>query len=288
MGPSMSDDWLIEDDETEEESLFAEDDAGDDDALAFADGDEEPWTILVVDDEPAVHDVTELALGDVTFRSRGLRLLRAYSAREALQVLQNTADVALVLLDVVMENDHAGLDCVRSIRTDLLNADVRIILRTGQPGQAPEEKVIVAYDINDYKAKAHLTRQHLFSSVIAALRTYAFIQDLHRIRRDAYTVLDREVVVLSAALEMDPAPVAQIDGGLVAAANTAFARLFCIDVDSIIGRFLPELLPDAGDVTQLHGETVGIGDAVFHVVTREVEHQGSVLSHFLRLTPVRA
>lgn len=62
-------------------------------------------------------------------------------------------DVAVCLLDVVMETEHAGLETANAIRSMLKNTFVRIVLRTGQPGQAPEETIIAEYDINDYKEK---------------------------------------------------------------------------------------------------------------------------------------
>ena len=92
------------------------------------------------------------------------------------------ADVAAVLLDVIMETDVAGLDLVEYIRNELKNETVRIILRTGQPGQAPERRVIVDYDINDYKAKTELTADKLFTTLTAALRGF---QQLQRARLGA-------------------------------------------------------------------------------------------------------
>ena len=134
-----------------------------------------PWKILVVDDEPEVHDISRLIIGKIVFRDRPVKLLSAFSAKEAEEILRREDDIALVLLDVVMETEDAGLNLVRTIRLDLRNNLVRIVLRTGQPGQAPEQRVIVDYDINDYKAKTELTAQKLFTTVIASLRSYADI-----------------------------------------------------------------------------------------------------------------
>ncbi len=142
-----------------------------------------PWRLLVVDDDPEVHSVTRYALRKVRFRDRGLELLYAFSAAEARDVLAREADIALVLLDVVMETDDAGLRLVHAIRDELGNNAVRIILRTGQPGQAPEERVIVDYDVNDYKAKTELTAQKLYTTVIAALRAYDDIMAIEANRR---------------------------------------------------------------------------------------------------------
>ena len=137
-----------------------------------------PWTILVVDDESDVHSMTGLLLADVTFQRRRLELLSCFTAADARAVLELRRDIAVILLDVVMEEDDSGLKLVRWIRDELGNRDVRIILRTGQPGQAPQRDVIVDYDINDYKAKTDLSAESLFTAVIAALRAFDQIQSI--------------------------------------------------------------------------------------------------------------
>jgi len=130
------------------------------------------WKVLIVDDEDEVHRVTKLVLQHFEFDGRPLELLHARSGAEACEVLASQPEVALVLLDVVMEDDHAGLEVVRHIREKLGNKLVRIVLRTGQPGQAPEHEVIAAYDINDYKEKTELTSQKLKTLLFASLRSY--------------------------------------------------------------------------------------------------------------------
>lgn len=138
----------------------------------------ESWKILIVDDEAEVHEITCLALSDVTFEGRSLTFISAYSAAEALQIVQANPDIAVIFLDVVMETDDAGLQLITSIREDLGNLTTRIILRTGQPGQAPEEIVAVNYGIDDYKTKTELTARKLFISVITALRTFSTIMQM--------------------------------------------------------------------------------------------------------------
>ena len=141
-----------------------------------------PWTILIVDDDPEVHMATTLALSDVVCLGRPLTFLKAYSAAEARRVLQDSSDIAIILLDVVMESDDAGLQLVRFIREDMNLLTTRIILRTGQPGSAPERDVIVQYDINDYKSKTELTEARLFTTVVAALRGYRHLSNLETSR----------------------------------------------------------------------------------------------------------
>ena len=142
-----------------------------------------PWRVLIVDDDESVHSISRVVLADVRFQGRGVEILSAYSRRQAAAMLRQTPDIAVVLLDVVMEDDDAGLKLVREIREQMRNARLRIILRTGQPGQAPEREVIVNYDINDYKSKTELTAQKLFTATIAALRSYSDIVALERSRQ---------------------------------------------------------------------------------------------------------
>src|SRR5712692_7403921 len=170
----------------------------DDDIVHLIDdpGDEPPpeqgprWKIAVIDDEPAVHDGTRFALSDYRLNGQGLEILSAYSAAEGRELMRRQADVAVVLLDVIMESDTAGLGLVEYIRNDLKNETVRIILRTGQPGQAPERRVIVDYDINDYKAKTELTADKLFTSLTAALRSHEQLQRMVETRRGLEIIIE--------------------------------------------------------------------------------------------------
>src|SRR6185312_12922566 len=155
--------------------------------------DDEPvrkWKIAVIDDDQAVHEGTRFALSDYSLNNQGLEILSAYSAAEGRALMRAHPDIAAVLLDVIMETDAAGLDLVEYIRNDLRNETVRIILRTGQPGQAPERRVIVQYDINDYKAKTELTADKLFTSLTAALRSYQQLERMMQTRRGLEIIID--------------------------------------------------------------------------------------------------
>lgn len=134
-----------------------------------------PWKILIVDDEEDIHDVTEMALKRLIFEERPLTFISAYSAKEAKIKLREHSDIAVILLDVVMESDTAGLDLIHYIRDDNKNDEIRIVLRTGNPGLAPEENITLTYDINDYRGKTELTAQSLRTVIITALRSYKAI-----------------------------------------------------------------------------------------------------------------
>ncbi|MGU3536491.1 ATP-binding response regulator [Methylobacterium sp. A54F] len=154
------------------------------------------WVVAVVDDDPAVHEGTRYALAGYVLDGRGLEILSAHSAAEARTLLAARRDVAVVLLDVVMESEDAGLRLVEYIRRDLRDETARIILRTGQPGQAPERRVIVDYDINDYKAKTELTADRLFTSLTAALRAYQQLKRLDETRRGLEIIIDAAPMLL--------------------------------------------------------------------------------------------
>ncbi|WP_413701561.1 DUF3369 domain-containing protein [Psychromonas sp. KJ10-10] len=136
------------------------------------------WHILIVDDEPAVHDVTRLIFNNMSILGKKLVLHSAYSAQQAKQLLQSEIEFCMGFIDVVMESDHAGLDLINWIREELNNTSIRLILRTGQAGSAPEEHVISQYDIHDYKTKTELTQRKLTTCVYSAIRSYRDINTI--------------------------------------------------------------------------------------------------------------
>ncbi|RDV27572.1 DUF3369 domain-containing protein [Alteromonas aestuariivivens] len=174
-----------------------------DDLLFAEDVEEEPredlgqWKVLIVDDEPEVHAVTKLALSDFMLNGKTLEFISAYSGKEAKKRFREHDDIAVVLLDVVMESDDAGLQVAQFIRNELDNHFTRIILRTGQPGQAPEKDVIINYDINDYKSKTELTAQKLFTVIIAALRSYRDIIVIEESRAGLEKIIDASANLFS-------------------------------------------------------------------------------------------
>jgi len=139
------------------------------------------YKVLIVDDDEEVHHITKMVLEGFEFENSYIELFHAYSFDSTVAAFNEHPDIAVVLLDVVMEEDDTGLELVKYIRNVQKNKLVRIILRTGQPGKAPEEKVIINYDINDYKSKTELTVQRLYTSLYASLRSY---RDLYTIERN--------------------------------------------------------------------------------------------------------
>ena len=181
------DDMLFEDDD-----LIFDDDESDNHFEEVT-----AWKILIVDDDPQVHEVTKLALARLIFQEKSVQFFSAYNTAEAISLLDTHSDFAVILLDVVMEEKDSGLHVAKYIRKDLENNMVRIVLRTGQPGEVPEEAVILNFAINDYKTKSELTRQKLFATIVSALRSYC---DLLRIS-ELYEALQLNYRELQSAKE---------------------------------------------------------------------------------------
>ena len=131
--------------------------------------------LLVADDDESVLQVTQLILSRFRYQGRRLEILQARSAAEVRDYLQQYPDIAVLLLDVVMESDDAGLLLVDHIRHQLGNHRMRILLRTGQAGYAPERQVVQDYDINDYLLKSEVTQSRLWLSLTTAIRGYSDI-----------------------------------------------------------------------------------------------------------------
>jgi CheY-like chemotaxis protein len=138
------------------------------------------WNVLLVDDEPDVLTVTKLALRDMKVYDLPLRIHLASSKAEAVELLNTKlaaagvpgATVAVALIDVVMETDHAGLDLCKQIRGEMKNWASQLYIRTGQPGIAPERKVIDEYDISGYISKVDATEQKLYTLIKSGVRQW--------------------------------------------------------------------------------------------------------------------
>lgn len=184
------------------------------------------WKIAVIDDEESVHQATKLALSNTKVLDRELEFLHAYSAAEGLTLITQHPDTAVVLLDVVMETPEAGLDLAKAIRHDLNNYHAQIILRTGQPGYAPEESVITDYEVNDYKTKSELTRTKLFSAVYTAVRAYQSLTSLAAGREGLRKIID------SASTLFQERSIAKFSEGTLEQINALFNinsdGIFCV------------------------------------------------------------
>ncbi|HET6719856.1 MAG TPA: EAL domain-containing protein [Rhodocyclaceae bacterium] len=252
-----------------------------------------PWRLMIVDDDEDVHTATIFALDKVQILGRKLEFLHAYSGEEARAMLARERDVGVILLDVVMEREDAGLTLVRFIREELHLSEVRIILRTGQPGYAPEIEAIRDYDINDYKTKSELTRAKLFTTLTASMRSYDQIRAINAGRRGLDRIVrgSAELIALSGRREFAGGVIAQLSDllglpgeGLVCApefvdgsgaacygviaATGPFAALLDETLDSLPEPVLRERLGNAlqqrSNLFDHHGTTLYVGSGAGH------------------------
>jgi len=247
----------------------------DDDLLVFAEEtDDRPqrptrtWKVAVIDDDPAVHDGTRFALADYALDGQGLELLSARSAADGRDLVRAHPDLAVILLDVVMETESAGLELVEFIRRDLGNDLVRIVLRTGQPGQAPERRVIVGYDINDYKAKTELTADRLFTTLTAALRAHQQLLRMEETRRGL------EIIIDAATALFDTRSMRRFAEGVL----TQVASLLAVDCAGMLVVRDNALTPGVGRLSVIGGSgvyagltTAGAGEALDEATRREID-----------------
>jgi len=211
---------------------------------SWADSDK-PWLILVVDDDPEVIAVTKLVSHDMIFKKRPIEIIEAASAKEAKTQLEKHPDIAVIVLDVVMETDHAGLELVKEIRGTMNNPNVRILLRTGQPGQAPEREVILDYDINDYRLKSDLTSQSLFSSMVSALRSYEMVRELEFHQKLAFQTLSHQLAFEDQLMSMLDQPALHTDVmAYVTGVNQAMSDLMGIEAGGMLGQDVGSVLPE--------------------------------------------
>lgn len=177
------------------------------DLLAPSAPDKEPhgtWNLLIADDDEEVHKVTKFALKNYLFEDKGLAFYHAYSVEETKKILHEKNDIAILLLDVAMEEKNAGLRIIEYVRQELNNRILRIILRTGQPGTASEEHVMMKYDINDYLAKTEITEMKFFSSITTSLRSYndlLLIEEYSKRLEEKVASRTEELEQLNATLE---------------------------------------------------------------------------------------
>ena len=199
---------------------FAKDTKSGDELLGYK------WKVLIVDDDEDMHSITKIALNKFIFERRSIEFFDAYNGAEALNILKENPDIDLILLDVVMDSDDDGLVTAKAIREELHNKNVRIVLRTGQPGYAPERKVILNYDIDDYKEKTELTATKLFTTVVASLRTSKHLKDIDKNREGLTQIIEasKSIFKLSSLLQFTNGVLTQLTSILNITQSSLYQR----------------------------------------------------------------
>ncbi len=208
-----------------------------------------PWKVLVVDDDTEVQAVTRVTLGTLEAEGRPLQLIMASSGAQARVLFQQHSDIALILLDVVMETETSGLDFVRFVREEMHNRNARIVLRTGQPGETPPLDIMAEYEIDDYRTKTELTYERLTILVSAALRTHALLLQMESQRR----VVAANEARFRGLLEAAPDAMIIIGaGGRIELINAQAEKLFGYARAELIGKNVEALVPERLQAVHQH------------------------------------
>jgi PAS domain S-box-containing protein len=250
------------------------------------------WQVLVVDDEPDIHAVLRLAMQDMVVEGHPLQLFDAHSAEEAKALLAAHPDIALVLLDVVMETEQAGLELVRYVREEMGNRMVRIVLVTGQPGYAPQRDVVANYEIDGYRLKSELTADRIFVSVYAGLRAYRTLQDqaMQRVQLDAAEEDLRKEHEFKAAIveSSDDAIIGKTLDGTISSWNPAAEKIFGYSAQEVVGKSIYTIVPGerrAEEERLLAAIRSGVGTRLFE--TERACKDGRVIPVSLTISPIR-
>lgn len=192
------------------------------------------WKLLSVEDDPTYQASLLYSLGNLEYDGIPVEILTTGSAAEAATLLSAHPDIAVLLLDVVMEDDDSGLRLVNTIRERLGNHQIRIILLTGQPGMAPRKDVMRQYDIDDYWQKADLKADQLITLITGNLRTWVYINELERARQGLQLLVEASRAITSkrdlqsfshTLLEQIGNIIGAGEGGIVSAVSNASESL---------------------------------------------------------------
>jgi PAS domain S-box-containing protein len=254
--------------------------------------DRPPCKVLIVDDEPDIHAVFRLELQRFQLAGGSLLQLDAHSAAAARSVLAEHPDVALILLDVVMESERAGLELVEYIRRQLGNRLVQIVLITGQPGYAPERAVVADYEIQGYYLKTELTSDRLFSLVSTALRTYKTLCDQHREStklRLAQDELKRERTLKEAIIESsNDAIIAKSLDGTITSWNQGAERIFGYSAEEMLGKPMLIIIPsDRQEEEARVIAAIRSGIPIQHYETQRSCKDGHLVPVSITVSPIR-
>lgn len=245
------------------------------------------WKVLIADDEQIVHDVTTLALKCFTFANKPISFYHAYNGSEARHMLKQNPDIAVILLDVVMESDDAGLQTARYIRGELNNDLVRIIIRTGLPDAAPEEEIMRDYDINDYKSKSELTIQKLKTTMYSSLRMYRDLFDLKQQRNVLHRVINATANLfensqldefISDIRSQISSEIALMGSPLTDGKNHTFLLAGC---NNRLSGCLPQILSGNGRFARLSGERIDqvLDEGDLNIIKKAVLKKESVVEN---------
>lgn len=157
------------------------------------------WKVLIVDENDFTHVDIKENINNLKFENKYINFYDAYTVGEAISILREENDMALVLINVDIETKDYGLKLVKHIRETLNLIDIRILLMIEDKDDSFKEDTILDYDINGCGEKSSFIYKKVKTEIVSALRCYrdikkikdnrdamkkvvSSITDLHRIR----------------------------------------------------------------------------------------------------------
>lgn len=143
------------------------------------------WNILIVDEDESTHLRIKENTKDLKFEDMDIIYYSAYTIKEAVSILKEEDEMALVLIDVNIGGKDLGLKLVSYIREGLDLLDIRIVIMLEDEHFNFKEDLILEYDINGYGKKSEFFYHKIKTLIVSALRSY---RDIRRIRNNKDTM----------------------------------------------------------------------------------------------------
>jgi len=120
--------------------------------------------VLVVDDEKDIYIATRLALKLLEYEGIDVTVSYSDSATAAIQMIESNR-YDLIFLDIIMETIHAGYKVIEYIKKRCSYKQIKIFVRSGKPGNIPEEYMSLIDSIDGYIHKTDCTMDKLHEIV---------------------------------------------------------------------------------------------------------------------------
>ena len=135
------------------------------------------WKVLITDDQEMIHVMIKHYLKDYQFQGIGLQFIDSFSCKDAKSLLNNNPDIAVVILDVMLEEPDSGFQIVQYIRETLNNKLLKIIMLTGNLDIEKAKFFFMTYDIDIYCPKYDINK--IYFMMTASLRAYQSSYSIH-------------------------------------------------------------------------------------------------------------
>jgi len=163
------------------------------------------WKILITDDQEMIHVMIKHYLSGYQFKGSGLQFIDAFSGQDAKTLLKDNPDIAVVLLDVMLEEPDTGFQIVQYIRETLNNKLLKIIMLTGKLNIDKAKFFFMKYDIDIYCPKYDINK--IYFMMTASLRAYQSSHAIYTLHEQLKQKLnnqesaEKELKVLNQQLE---------------------------------------------------------------------------------------